>query len=45
MDPVLNFMNALFLIWERLPMPFRALFYLVVLLAVTLFFVRLIRSL
>lgn len=44
-DPVLNFLNALYLIYERLPAPFISLVAVVAVFAVVLIVIKIVRAL
>lgn len=44
-DPILNFLNALWLIFQRLPSPFLSLVAVVATFAVVVIVIRIVRSL
>ena len=44
-DPILNFLNALWLIFQRLPVPFVSLVAIVATFAVVVIVIKIVRSL
>lgn len=44
-DPIINFLNALVIIYSHLPLPFRSLVGLVAVLAVVIIILKVVRSL